>query len=313
MPRSSASRVQSRFGIGEWYGYIADRLEPDQRLAFASLQATPKVDRISQICPFQSTPEAAVACTKSGGVCSMRLYTRRPDTGCVQPASGADGCLRPVCPYRFREDGLVTRWVGENLLGTTTPMSVNEVDFLRSVGTETVTQGEDVGRIDQVLLASGSHPLEWCAVEIQAVYITGDSISSEFAAVRENRGECMPFPKTNHRPDYRSSGPKRLLPQLQIKVPSIRRWGKKTAVVIGRDFYAAMAPMDEVDDVSNSDIVWFVMDIVQDEVGNRAHLRTGSMHLTTLERAVEGLTAGVPVSRAEFERRVLAKHQTRTG
>ena len=39
----------------------------------------------------------------------------------------------------------------------------------------------------------------------------------------------------------------------------------------------------------------------------RAHLARGGIRLTTLERAVEGLTAGVPVSLEEFEARMMDK------
>ena len=42
------------------------------------------------------------------------------------------------------------------------------------------------------------------------------------------------------RPDYRSSGPKRLSPQLDVKVPVLRNWGKKVVVVIDRFFYDNM-------------------------------------------------------------------------
>jgi hypothetical protein len=98
------------------------------------------------------------------------------------------------------------------------------------------------------------------------------------------------------------------MPQLQIKVPTLRRWGQKMAVVVDRGFYSALGPMELVQHVSNCDIAWFVLDIVEDTEGDGAHLEGSTVHLTTLERAVEGLTAGRPVSREEFERRVLAKY-----
>src|SRR5262249_29127554 len=71
-------------------------------------------------------------------------------------------------------------------------------------------------------------PLRWCALEIQAVYFSGKSMGREFAAIAQHEGLAIPFPAAHRRPDYRSSGPKRLMPQLQIKVPHCdgggRRW-----------------------------------------------------------------------------------------
>ncbi len=92
------------------------------------------------------------------------------------------------------------------------------------------------------------------------------------------------------------------MPQLQIKVPSLRRWGKKMAVVIDEGFLAALGKMDEVKHVSNCDIAWFV--VRYSENGESAALEPAFVRLTTLERAVEGLTGGYPVSLETFEKRI---------
>ncbi|MBI1786160.1 MAG: hypothetical protein HYR60_01240 [Acidobacteria bacterium] len=92
------------------------------------------------------------------------------------------------------------------------------------------------------------------------------------------------------------------MPQLQIKVPSLRRWGKKMAVVVDEDFFAALGPMDDVADISNCDIAWFV--VQYDESSGEAVLKKGSHRFTTLERAVEGLTRGHPVSLQRFQERL---------
>src|ERR1700674_3799613 len=71
------------------------------------------------------------------------------------------------------------------------------------------TAHEDVGRIDLVCV----HPLqetEWCAVELQAVYFSGGAMSRDFQVIREHSGNRVPLPGANRRPDFRSSGPKRL-------------------------------------------------------------------------------------------------------
>jgi len=95
------------------------------------------------------------------------------------------------------------------------------------------------------------------------------------------------------------------MPQLQIKLPSLRRWGKKMAVLIDEGFFASLGSMDDVCDVSNCDIAWFVVGF--NEADGEARLVPRFVRLTTLERAVEGLTGGTPVSRGAFEDRIRSK------
>ena len=162
-----------------------------------------------------------------------------------------------------------------------------------------------MGKIDHVIVHPGAEPLKWCALEMQAVYFSGASMSKEFSFLRESGLSDLPFPRGVRRPDFRSSGPKRLMPQLQIKVPALRRWGKKMAVLVDRSFFAALGRMDDIVDMSNCDIAWFVVRYDEDE--KAAHLEPDFVRLTTLERAVEGLTAGRAVSLAAFEDRIREK------
>ncbi|MGH6980983.1 MAG: NotI family restriction endonuclease, partial [Stellaceae bacterium] len=165
---------------------------------------------------------------------------------------------------------------------------------------------EDVGRIDMVCV-NPENESEWCAVEMQAVYFSGGAMSKDFPAIREYEGNDFPMPGVGRRPDFRSSGPKRLMPQLQIKVPTLRRWGKKMAVVIDKAFFDALGDMSHVDDVSNADIVWIIVGFDESAASGTAKLMVRETKFTTLERAVEGLTAGVPTTKAEFEKKLSAK------
>ena len=54
-----------------------------------------------------------------------------------------------------------------------------------------------------------------------------------------------------------------------------------------------------VSDVSNSDIVWYV--VAFDESTDPATITIAARERQTLERAVEGLTGGYPVTLSEFE------------
>ena len=64
-------------------------------------------------------------------------------------------------------------------------------------------------------------------------------------------------------------------------------------------FFASLGRMDAVSDVSNADIAWFVVGF--DEGTESARLVSRQTRYTTLERAVEGLTAGLPVTLNQFE------------
>jgi hypothetical protein len=198
----------------------------------------------------------------------------------------------------------------EKLLGDGNPRRVSEVGFLEAGATTDTEGGDDVGRFDLVLVSNKvvpGAPMEWCALEIQAVYFSGDAMAEEFAAYADPNVEGVVFPAGSRRPDYRSSGPKRLMPQLEIKIPTLRRWGKKMAVVVDRAFFDSIGEMDDVKDILNADIAWFIVGF--DEVPGvmRSKMKLDGVRYTTLERSVEGLTGGRPVPKHEFERRIAGK------
>lgn len=304
------------FGIGEWYGKLYTELMPDERRTYADeLVNVPRNQRPTHPCPFKPRPAPDVMppCTKEGGVCSLRRYESL--SGGAVPTGGQAGTLRATCPYRFHEADEVWRWVGETVLGTDAPLKVGEVGFLEGFTDAEDAEGDDVGRIDMILVNPSSlnleqpvHTLAWCAVELQAVYFSGGSMSADFRAILHHQDDStLPFPGGRRRPDYRSSGPKRLMPQLQIKVPTLRRWGKKMAVVVDRAFFNSIGAMDNVGDISNCDIVWFIVDWEVTPGRSAARLTRGDVRFTTLERAVEGLTGGKPVSLSTFEGRIRSK------
>jgi len=310
MPGKRKTSSNARFGIGEWYGRLFNSLSVEERRRFSEV-ALGRGER--PICPFKPLiGGVSQPCTKKGGVCSLRLYEKGDGERAI-PVKGKGSALRAVCPHRFRENDTIVKWVGEMLLGTAEPLAVGEVGFLTSESTSDISSadiategdGDDVGRIDSILMHPKLDNFAWCAVELQAVYFSGPSMASEFRQAETYLGEGVPFPTAIRRPDYRSSGPKRLMPQLQIKVPTLRRWGKKMAVVVDEAFFSALGRMDDVPEPSNADIAWFIVKFEEQE--STAELQCGHVQFTTLERAVEGLTAGKPVSLAEFERRIMLK------
>jgi hypothetical protein len=295
---------QFRFGIGEWYGRAFTSLNPEERKELADLQFY-KGRKTALPCPFRSTAAQQVECKKVGGVCSLRLYERSSSTGEVKGAGGEAGELRAICPLRFEQAGLIYRWVGERVLECVEPLVLREIKFLESPPSEDDETPSDVGRIDKVLVVPDTKPLSWCALEVQAVYFQGRAMRFDFDVIRNHKGSTLPFPAVHRRPDDRSSGPKRLMPQLQIKVPSLRRWGKKMAVVVDRGFFNAMGRMRSVPHISNCDVAWFVVKF--ERSGDAYRLALDDVQYTTLEDSVEGLTAGVAVSLEVFEQRILSK------
>lgn len=310
---STPKDISPRFGIGEWFGKSVMLMTAAERRALAQEVLKPKAERVKQPCPFQST-KADAKCSKEGGVCSLRMYSyaRRDGDGRAMgvPVTGPQGALRATCPYRFHESKTVFNWVGKQLLDDETPHLVGEVGFLEAGATTDAAGGDDVGRIDMVLVSSktdAAAKMEWGALEIQAVYFSGNAMRSEFKAYADATCDWVIFPAATRRPDYRSSGPKRLMPQLQIKVPTLRRWGRKMAVVVDQSFFDSIGEMDNVEHVSNSDIAWFTVKFEEVDGSPQLKLVPGEVRYTTLERAVEGLTGGKAVALPLFEERIKAK------
>lgn len=307
--------LKPRFGIGEWYGYRLTGLTSEQRRYYASENLKPKKERAAQPCPFNAQKKSNALCTKDGGVCSLRLYSYAPHAATGRavgiPVEGKTGELRATCPNRFNESLDVFSWVGQTILGDPSPKLVAEVGFLEAgATTDNDAGGEDVGRIDMVLVSNKTvpgAPMSWAALEIQAVYFSGEAMKGEFRALADPAIEWINYPAGRRRPDYRSCGPKRLMPQLQIKVPTLRRWGKKMAVVVDRAFFDSIGEMDHVTDISNADIAWFIVRFEEVPGSPQTRIVRDEVRYTTLERAVEGLTGGKPVPLSTFENRISSK------
>lgn len=291
--------MSSRYGPGELYGLDVCALTAER------LRELARTSNRDMECPFRASMAGKpnTKCSKERGVCSLRKFVQDGDGG-VTP----EGDPVTTCPNRFQESGMIVSWVGETLLETSTPAVISELPFLMGAADRDTLTKEAVGKIDQVLVNQEGPFLRWCALEMQADYFSGGSTSNDFRVLREWRGPGMPFPTVLRRPDFRSSGRKRLMPQLQIKVPTISRWGRKMAVVVDRAFWRSLGEMREVSDVSNCDIAWFVVSFSASENG-RFSLQREDVYYTTLAHAVEGLTGGTPVSLDRFENEIRVRMQ----
>ena len=313
--------LASRYGIAEWFGNDITKMTQDERQRYGRLAAEQDqagVDSGSPPCPFLSTLIQGAPCNKAGGVCSIRRYSCAPDkvTGVAIP----DDKIVTVCPSRFLQPlhggGSLFSWISEKMLGTQLPTIVKETPFLRNISDsspyangdeEMMDEGRKAGRIDWILVNPATMDvgeLEWCAVETQSLYFSGNKMRLEFDAYAKAPSPVL-FPTGKRRPDYRSSGPKRLSPQLDVKVPVLRNWGKKVAVVIDRFFYANMNKLSNADPrakndrerLDNSEVAWFVVDY--DESLN---LTASETIFASLENSRRALNATEPMSKADFIR-----------
>jgi hypothetical protein len=207
-----------RYGAGELYGLDFANLPADRIRALANAPFK------SQLCPFRG---GGFKCNKKGGVCSLRQFSKTG--GSVAPVAAVS--VVATCPCRFYDSGTVLAWAGRTLLDAKSPIILTELPFLKATSEADACNVSTVGKIDMVLVHPDTTILRWCALEIQAVYFSGASMSKDFNVMKKWQGGGIPFPQGFRHPDFRSSGPKRLMPQLQIKVPTISRWGKKMAVV----------------------------------------------------------------------------------
>lgn len=322
MATAATGKRKQLYGIAEWYGKLFRALSDSERkeLVGHKLGAFP-CPYLHQV-PTLGPKSGKLDCNKVGGVCSLRNFH---DPSGDEELSFGD--ITATCPNRFLEHGTIVSHIGKAVLMTDKPLFAKEIAFLKRPKSRAAGQAvaeteaeqlfspdegvkdagkEDVGRIDLVFVDPDDTD-NWCAVEMQAVYFSGGAMSEDMKAIKAYNGNGIPMPGAARRPDFRSSGPKRLMPQLMIKVPTLRRWGKKMVVVIDRPFLDAMDDMDRVADISNCDIVWVVVAFEQSESAEEAVLAIHDTIFTTLEDAVKGLTAGEPTTLSEFESKLSAR------
>ncbi len=94
------------------------------------------------------------------------------------------------------------------------------------------------------------------------------------------------------------------MPQLQIKAPTLRRWGTKLAVAVDLPFFNAIGgPSDNPSrDLDDGDIVWLIPRIDGD-----FRLVAHHWEVLSLEASSDKLLSAETVRRREFEEALRAK------
>lgn len=313
-----------RYGIAEWFGKDISSMTAMERQATGKLAAMQYQEESlagAPICPFLAALIPGAQCNKVGGVCSIRRFD---ESGVAIKGEH----VATTCPSRFLQSTAqgksIFSTISEKMLDIPNATLVKETPFLRKIDdsqrtpdlqkdleAEAKEEKKKAGRIDWILVdpkTIDAGELEWCAVETQALYFSGQKMRMEFDAYAHAAGPVL-FPVGKRRPDYRSSGPKRLWPQLDVKVPVLRNWKKKVAIVVDKFFFKNMNALadpfprmrDERDKRENADVAWFIVDYNEDMC-----LHVCEVIYTTLENSRTALNATEPLSKAEFTKNLIS-------
>lgn len=243
---------------------------------------TAKTDRASKRCPFRASP-----CTKSSktdpiGICSLE----------------ANGIAAAVCPVRFVEHGRIFKDAAKIAFGDGATFGVfPEVRVLKIAGGGQNGSDKKIGKVDYLLgRLDDGEVVDFCAVEVQAVYFSGTTIRPALEHFLET--ETLDPAISDRRPDYRSSAQKRLVPQLQLKVPIFRRWGKRFFVVVDSSFFEALPSFGQTTP-GNSELTWLSYPLTRQPDLNFA-LEEPTVINSVWDEVSNALREGVPPDPAEI-------------
>lgn len=241
-----------------------------------NLSESAKRHRRNRLCPYNNR---VPSCTKDKasnplGVCSIYEYT----------GSG----ITITCPIRFRQEWVIAEDAASFFFGDVTKWtSLSEVRL-------NDRNGESAGNIDLVLVSydDNGKVLDFGAVEIQAVYISGN-VRRPFEAYMKNPARKFNMDWTKEpnypRPDYLSSSRKRLIPQLIYKGGILKNWRKKTAVVLHKNFFATLPELPKTNRES-ADIAWLIYDLKHNEITNRNELVKTETIYTLFDESLKKIT-----------------------
>ena len=232
--------------------------------------------RRTAYCPFLERACTKQSATNPLGICS---YTD-------------DSVATVVCPARFREGGRIFVDAARAAFGSgRSVLAVPEVKLLELPSTQ-----KKIGKIDYVigLLDGMGELVDFAAVEVQAVYISGGSTRAPFEHYLRTGGNHS---DARRRPDYRSSAQKRLMPQLSLKVPVFRRWGKRFFVAVDASFFNALPKLRLVPE-DNAEISWLVYPFARSADG--FSMGEPTVHHTQWDDVLTSLREGNAPTREEL-------------
>jgi hypothetical protein len=208
-----------------------------------------------------------------------------------------------VCPVRFVEDSRVFRDAADLAFGAGAQVVVLPEYKLLTVAGEPDERARKIGKVDFMLgKLNGDTIVDFAALEIQAVYSSGGGVEDAFLHFMQSQhaGE-----EGDLGVDFRSSAQKRLVPQLRLKVPIFRRWGKKFFVAIDDTFFSAL-PNFGTTSAGNSEVTWLSYPLRLHSSSMR--LGDPEIHFTEWSKVEQALEEGEP---PDSPAEVIAELQTR--
>lgn len=255
--------------ISEIFGYGVEDLSDEARKT-----------RADKHCPFRDSP-----CTKSSktdpiGICSL---------------SDGDEAAS-LCPVRFIENDRIFNDAARIAFGEGASFGIfPEVRILKIEG-EDGERDRKIGKVDYVLgRINNGQVVDFAAVEVQAVYFSGGETRSPMNYFLKHG--ALDLANSDRRPDFRSSAQKRLVPQLQLKVPVFRRWGKRFFVVVDTQFFRALPSFSETT-AGNSEVTWLSYPIKKN--GSRYNLEAANVIYSEWDEVQNALREGVPPDPSEI-------------
>lgn len=202
--------------------------------------------RILGQCPFSGN-----ACAKAGKINPLGICTMTDGHNATA-----------VCPIRFKESDRIFNDAAKIAFGAGISfIAVPEVRVL-----EVIKNGKKkkIGKVDYLIAKlEKDKVVDFAALEVQAVYISGRTIRPLYEKYLKTG---ILNEESRRRPDFRSSAQKRLMPQLALKVPIFRRWGKKFFVATDSTFFNELPPMPSKTK-GNSEITWLSYPITRNSEG----------------------------------------------
>lgn len=297
--------TSQKWGPSEWFGKEVATASGPERLKLAK-DALLASKEAGHDCPhLTALTGVTTPCSKAGGVCAVQRYS--------QTASGGinlAGHRVAICPSRLVTKDVLLE-IAKKVLGLSSGVVlVKEVPYSLNM-TKVKKSGEPAwaGRIDW-LLVSESDPSCFVAVETQSVYMSGKTQDGTFNAFINANGALTMPPEYRH-PDYKSSVPKRLAPQLESKARHLSSTSRKTVVIVDEFVRANMSALVEIPvpkgyadnparaDKHKLDSCQVIFAIVSLENGL---LTLSELLYCTIDAAKAALDAVGPMPQAEFEK-----------
>ena len=186
-----------------------------------------------------------------------------------------------VCPERFRADGVFQNIVDHVFDGYGNPQWEKFTE--ERIPT---TRDKVAGNVDHVVAVHDDGELtDFAGIEVQATYFSGDAYRPEFYEYMrqldtDNNPEYVP--EGTRRPDFRSCGDKRLIPQIRQKGDIFNNWGRDFAVVLDTALWDYLPSMPESD--GEPDFYFFVYDL--EDAGDHYDLVLDTVHETTYSQVI---------------------------